>query len=135
MAMHDGVNDGPAAALLLQALLRFLESAEQSGFDGLVSAVGSLPAPPGGSRTLTWPNVTILPFLADPTRFMVLKPEISKVMAQRMNYDLLYSPEPRWHTYATLQDMASRLLTLLAPFGARDFVDVQSFMWVTRDIE
>lgn len=84
---------------------------------------------------LTWPNVTIVPFLAEPDKFMVLKPEITKRMARRMGFDLLYSSEPTWHTFEALQRMARMLLDRLGPLGAKDFIDVQSFIWVTKDIE
>lgn len=133
MAMHDGLKDGKAAARLLEATLAFLKQPDRASFEGLVNGVARLPVPPDGSRVLTWPNVTILPFLASPDRFMVLKPEISELMAARISIDLLYSPNPQWHTFAALQDMAVHLLGRLAPLGARDFIDVQSFMWVTRD--
>ena len=132
MAMCDGLKDGAAAARLLTAVLAFVDRSDAGSFDDLVNAVGGVP-PAEGSRVLTWPNVTILPFLADPARFIVLKPEISQLMAARMGRDLMYSSDPRWHTYAAFHEMAVQLLERLAPLGARDFVDVHSFMWVTRD--
>lgn len=78
MAASDGLRDVHAAGRLLDGLLLFLDRPDAESFDRFASAVGSLPAPAEGSRVLTWPNVTILPFLADPTRFMVLKRDLSR---------------------------------------------------------
>ena len=59
--------------------------------------------PADGGKVLTWPNVTLLPFLADPTRFMVLKPSSTESMAARMNFDLRYQTVPNWSTYEAMQ--------------------------------
>lgn len=72
---------------------------------------------------------------ANPKRFMVLKPSITKRKARRINFDLLYSSSPTWHAYEALQRMNTLLLERLAPLGARDFIDVQSFIWVTQELE
>jgi hypothetical protein len=132
MAARDGLKVPEAGATLLDALLGFLDAPEAGTFDRLAAAVGALPVPADGSRVLTWPNVTILPFLADPTRFMVTKPEIFKQIARRMDIDALYSTTVKWDTYAKVLDLSRKLQEQLAPLGARDFIDVQSFVWVTR---
>jgi hypothetical protein len=119
----------------LESLVVFLDKPDGDSFHLLAQSVGSLPAPPSGSKVLTWPNVTILPFLADPKRFMVLKPLISKKMARRMSFDLMYSAEPTWHCYDALQQMSARLLERLNDLGARNYIDVQSFIWVTQDLD
>jgi hypothetical protein len=131
-AVRDGLTAPDAAARLLDTLLAFLDSADPFRFSELVGAVGSLPAPAKTSRVLTWPNVTLLPFLADPARFIVTKPEITKQAAGRMEIDLLYSTAVKWDTYQRVLDMSHRLLEALKPIGASDFIDVQSFVWVTR---
>ena len=135
MATHDGLKNFDAAATLLRRLLDFLNATNANTFELLIDALASLPAPKDGSRVLTWPNVTILPFLAAPQRFMVLKPDSSRRMADRMGIDLLYSSKPTWHTYDALLRMSASLLERLSPLGARDYIDVQSFMWVTQDLE
>jgi hypothetical protein len=79
--------------------------------------------------------VTILPFLGDPSRFMVLKPGVAQQMAARMGFDLRYSASPKWQCYEALQRMSARLRDELSGLGAADYVDVQTFMWVTRGVE
>jgi hypothetical protein len=135
MAACHGFKDGVAAGRVLEAALDFVDSPASNTFEGLTAAIGSLPTPARGSRVLTWPNVTILPFLADPSRFMVLKPGVAQQMAARMGFDLLYSASPRWHCYEALLRMSARLRDELSGLGATDYVDVQTFMWVTRGLE
>jgi hypothetical protein len=135
MGACDGLKDEAAANRVLKAVLDFVDSPVAETFHGLTEAVGSLPAPARGSRVLTWPNVTILPFLADPSRFMVLKPAIARQTAARMGFDLPYTAFPEWHCYEALQRMASLLRAELSGLGATDYIDVYSFMWVTKGLE
>ena len=134
LAAHDGLKDPAAASRLLESLLGMLESPGADTFQRLTKAVAALPMPAEGSKVLTWPNVTILPFLADPDRFIVTKPEITKHAAARMGLDLMYTTAVTWDTYDRVLEMSRRLLESLAPLGAKDFIDVQSFVWVTRKL-
>jgi hypothetical protein len=134
-AACEGLKDGAAAARVLGAVLDFVDSPSSGTFEGLTAAIGGLPTPARGSRVLTWPNVTILPFLADPSRFMVLKPGVAQQMAARMGFDLRYSASTKWGCYEALLRMSARLRDELSALGAADYVDVQTFMWVTRGLE
>ena len=133
-AIKNGLADEAAAGRLLEALQGFLDAPGAEAFAKLTEAVGSLPAATAGSRVLTWPNVTVVPFLADPARFVVLKPEASQKIAGRMDRDLLYSTAPSWPVYEDFLRLSADLLTALRPLGAKDYIDVQSFLWVTRDL-
>jgi len=135
MAASEGLKDAAAAVRVLEATLDFVDSPASHTFESLTYAVGSLPAPARGSKVLTWPNVTLLPFLADPSRFMVMKPAVAQQMASRMGFDLRYSPSPKWSCYEALLRMGARLREELSGLGAADYVDVQVFMWVTRGVE
>ena len=42
--------------------------------------------------------------------------------------ELRFEPEPSWASYAALLDGAGQLLARLRPLGARDFIDVETFM-------
>ena len=105
---------------------------EQKLFNNLASAVENLPVDEGRARVATWPVQTLLPYLADPTRFMFLKPEPTRACADRLRFDLLYDSALRWVTYERLLVMGKVLLGELRQLGARDFIDVQSFMWVIQ---
>jgi hypothetical protein len=135
MAMNDGLKDLTAAARVLDAVLGFTERNDAQSFDQLVQAIGSLPTPEGGSRVLTWPNVTIFPFLAEPRRFMVLKPTVTKKMALRLGWDLPYAAAPTWHCYESLSRMSDVLLEQLRDLGASDYIDVQTFIWETQALD
>lgn len=133
-AAHDGLKDGAAAARLLDAVQGFVAAPGPVAFARVSQAVSQLPEATAGSRVHTWPNVTLLPFLADPSRFIVAKPEVTKRIAARIGRDLLYSTAVKWDTYARVLDMSQKLRDTLAPLGARDYIDVQTFIWVTREL-
>ena len=98
-------------------------------FDQLVSAVESLPAV-GKSSPVKWTVLTLFPYLAQPDRHMFLKPEPTKKCAKRMAFKLLYTPRLNWSTYRQLLEMSHCLLDELKPLGAKDLIDVQSFIWL-----
>ena len=98
----------------------------------MAEAVSQLPA--DGGKVNTWPIVTLLPFLADPKKFIALKPTNTELIAARMAFDLKYDSTPNWETYDQTLRMAAQLLTRLAPLGAKDMIDVQQFMVVTKDL-
>ena len=133
-AIHKGLKESAAAAHLLEGLLALLAAPNAQSFARLADAVAALPAHSKGPHAQTWPTVTILPFLADPTRFIVTKPEIGKQVAGRMGRDLVYSTAVKWETYDRVLDNSRSVLEKLAPLGATDFIDVQSFTWVTRKL-
>jgi hypothetical protein len=131
MAVHDGLKDHGAAGQFLAGLLKFVDVPGPKTFAALVESVDRLPAQTGRARVLTWPIVTLLPFFADPERFIVLKPTMTKTAAERLFFDLGYDSTPNWPTYERTLAFATSLRELLKPQGARDFIDVQSFIWVT----
>ena len=137
MALSDGLKDVAAAKRYLEALAALLsqDAADPEGFDHLANAVSSLPAEKGKARVFTWPVVTLVPFLADPKRFMFLKPGVTRVAADRLAFDLLYDSTPQWRTYSRLLKMSSILMESLRPLGARDMIDIQSFIWLTAGTE
>jgi len=134
MAFRDGlIASDKTAAEYFRALFLFVEHGpNQQSFNALASAVRNLPVQEGRARVATWPVLTLPPFLADPNRYMFLKPDPTKACADRLRFDLLYDSALRWTTYERLLSMGEHLLNELKPLGARDFIDVQSFMWVIK---
>jgi len=86
-----------------------------------------------GERRPTWPIATVLPYLADPLRFVYMKPEVTRDMADRLAFDLHYDSRPNWPTYERLITMSGMLLDRLRELGAEDWMDVQSFIYVVGD--
>jgi len=138
MAFRDGLMGGEARAKAFFVALADYLGAESPGepeFSAFADAVVQLPVATGRARVATWPVLTILPFLADPTRFMFLKPEPTNEYADRLRWDIQYSSELRWVTYKHVAAMCDWLLERLRPLGARDYIDVQSFIWVIARYE
>jgi len=131
-AFRDGLRDELGAGRFFAQLQQILQSPaiEKESFEAYIHAVESLPSEEGKTSPVKWTVATILPYLAQPDRFMFLKPEVTLDCAARFVFDLHYSPHPNWLTYSRLLEMSSRLQDYLLPYGARDFIDVQSFIWV-----
>ncbi|HEX8028167.1 MAG TPA: hypothetical protein VF491_06890 [Vicinamibacterales bacterium] len=132
-AVHKAfVKGDESATKVLGYTLAFLANPGQHTFKQMAEAVSQLPA--DGGKVHTWPIVTLLPFMADPTRFIALKPTNTELMAARMATNLKYDTTPNWETYDLSLRMGKSLLDRLAPLGAKDLIDVQHFMWVTKDL-
>ena len=132
-AVHKAfVKGDESATKVLGYTLGFLANPGQHTFKMMAEAVSQLPA--DGGKVHTWPIVTLLPFLADPTRFLALKPTNTELMAARMSTNLKYDTTPNWETFDLSLRMAKSLFDRLAPLGAKDMIDVQHFMWVTKDL-
>ena len=133
MAIRDGLKQEALAEEFSKALSDFLRDADSTAFERLVEATESMPVEEGKTTARKWPVVTIFPFLADPKRFMFLKPIVTKQAADRLAFDLLYETKPNWATYSNLLVMSNLLMSNLSEFGVRDYMDVQSFIWVVGD--
>ncbi|HNZ96676.1 MAG TPA: DUF3553 domain-containing protein [Thermoanaerobaculia bacterium] len=131
-AFRDGLRDDAAARRYFAALLDILEAPviAREPFEAYLHAVDSLPSEEGKTSPAKWTVATILPFIAQPDRFMFLKPEVTQDCANRLTFDLDYRPQLNWPTYAKLLEMSGHLLETLRPYGARDYIDVQSFIWL-----
>jgi hypothetical protein len=117
---------------VLGTTLAFVNSPGVPTFKAMAEAVSQLPAE--GGKVFTWPIVTLLPFFADPSRYLALKPTNSELMAARMAFNLKYDSTPNWETFDASLRMAAQLMERLAPLGAKDMIDVQGFMWATREL-
>jgi hypothetical protein len=132
-AVHKAfVKADESSTKVLGCTLAFVAAPSLQTFKQMAEAVSQLPA--DGGKVSTWPIVTLLPFLADPKKFVALKPTNTELMAARMSFDIKYDSTPNWETYEYVLRMSSQLLTRLAPLGAKDMIDVQQFMVVTKDL-
>jgi hypothetical protein len=133
LAFKDGLSaDSAKAEAFLRALFDLVEhgGVGKELFETLARTLQDLPLQQGKSRAATWPVLTILPSLADPTRFICVQPTQMNECAARLRFDIQYSPALRWVTYRKVLDMSEMILERLRPLGARDYIDAQSFMWV-----
>ena len=74
---------------------------------------------------------TFFPFVAVPSRQLVLVPRSASGGASRLGCDLQYQAAPNWVTYSRLRDLSTRLLEKLQPSGAKDLIDVEVFLHAT----
>jgi hypothetical protein len=130
VAFRDALKDKNASGTYLGALQNvLLEGPKEDVFTPYFESVNDLPAEVGKSRVATWPVATVLPYLARPDVFMFLKPEVTKDCAERLKFNLNYDSKPNWLTYSKLMIMCDLLMQHLKPLGARDMIDLQSFIW------
>jgi hypothetical protein len=132
LAFHDAIGDNNAAVAhkFFECLFTLVEEPQliKANLDPYFAAVCELPWS-GPKLSATWPVSTILPYLADPSRFVLLQPEVTKQAAERYPFNLMYDPEPNSRTYEQLLILCDNLLAVLTPLGARDYMDVQAFIW------
>lgn len=120
--------DPDAALPFFAALVEVLSAAPgRARMERLFAAAEALDVEPG----LAWPLATVLPFVADPARHVLLWPRTTCTAAERLGCDLRWDPAPNWTTYAALRAFSAQLLGRLEAHGARDFVDVEAFLHAT----
>lgn len=132
-AVHKAfVKGDESATKVLGSTLAFVAGPGHGTFKAMAEAVSQLPA--DGGKVNTWPIVTLLPFLAAPHKFLALKPTNTELIATRMAFNMKYDSTPNWETYDATLRMANQLFERLKPLGAKDMIDVQTFMIVTKDL-
>ncbi len=130
-SLKGALADPAASAAYFAALFEVLAAPApaEAGFQKLAAAAAALPG--DGPTGSAWPIATLLPFVAQPERHLLLRPKATCDAASRLGFDLSYQAAPNWATYAALLRMSKLLLETLKPLGARDFVDVESFLHLT----
>jgi hypothetical protein len=66
---------------------------------------------------------------------MFLKPNVTRVVANRYGYDFHYQSRPNWSTYSDLLKFAAAVRHDLRALAPRDMIDLQSFLWVQGSAE
>lgn len=130
-ALRKALEDREAAARFFRALLAFIPAEGDTAapaFHALVDATAKLPET--GGKVLTWPVVTLFPFIADPKRHLFVKPSITQEAAKWVAFELNYQALPNWTTYKNALELARRVKQDLHANRELDLIDVQSFMWV-----
>jgi hypothetical protein len=133
MALRDAVRSPAGArefATGLYALLHGGGTLERR-FERWIDVVARLPRKQ--TRVSTWPLITVFGFIAQPSVHLFLKPNVTRVAAERYGFDFAYHSRPSWETYASLLafgEVVRRDTRGTAVGRARDQIDVQSFIWV-----
>lgn len=84
-----------------------------------------------------WPIATYFPFMAEPTKHLVLKPVASKAVAALAGVDLQYAVLPNWKTYEQLLVLGQKLFDSLTQAGLKpaDMMDVQGFLSIASRLD
>lgn len=130
MALRDAVASPAGAKLFAEGLYEMLHGsgALQDRFTQWIDVVGSLPRKQ--TRVLTWPLTTVFGFIAQPEQHLFLKPTVTRRAAEAYGFAFDYVSRPTWRTYESLLEFAAQVRTDLADLAPRDFIDIQSFIWV-----
>jgi hypothetical protein len=130
MALRDAVRTPRGARTFAQGLLDLLHGTgpPEERFEQWIAAVESLPR--RKTRVLTWPLVTVFGFIAQPRVHLFLKPNVTRIAAQRYGFDFRYASRPSWGGYQELLAFGARVRVDLRDLKPRDQIDIQSFIWV-----
>lgn len=135
MAVRDAVKSADGARAFAESLFEFLHGAGEPGekFERWVAAVAALPR--RQTRVLTWTNVTVFGFLAEPETHIFLKPNTTRNAARAYDFEFPYQSRPSWETYARLLEFAETIRRDQSDLRPRDMFDLQSFIWVVGSQE
>lgn len=130
MALRDAVRSDGGARQFALGLHDFLYGPDDvdDRFARWCATVGTLPR--RQTRVLTWPLVTVFGFIAEPEQHIFLKPRVTQAAAAAHGFDFNYTSQPGWSTYAQLLEFAGRIRRDNRDLRPRDYIDLQSFIWV-----
>jgi hypothetical protein len=130
MALRDAIRPSKGAQLFAKGLYDYLYGSRDQAaiFERWCATVASLPRKQ--SRVSTWPIITVFGFLAQPTRHIYLKPNVTRRAATAYGFPFHYESRPSWKTYASILQLAAVIRTDLKDLRPRDMIDIQSFIWV-----
>jgi hypothetical protein len=130
MALRDAVKSSEGAKLFAEGLCAFLfgRGSDERRFTEWCDVVNRLPR--RQTRVLTWPVITVFGFLAQPTRHIFLKPNVTRTAARAYAFDFTYASRPSWPTYASLLEFAQLVCRDQKDLHPADQIDAQGFIWV-----
>jgi len=130
MAVRDAVRTPAGARVFAEGLFDFLygPGSIAERFARWAAAAAKLPR--RQTRVVTWPVLTVFPFIAAPATHVFLKPQVTRRAATRYGFAFAYRAQPDWDTYASLLAFAETVGRDVADLEPRDMIDLQSFIWV-----
>jgi hypothetical protein len=130
MALRDAVRTPAGAQAFAEGLFALLHGRGNpvDRFGRWCEILAELPR--RQTRVLTWPLATVFGFIAQPDRHIFLKPNVTRRAAQAYGYDFEYASRPTAEGYARYLEFATRVRRDVADLNPRDWIDIQSFLWV-----
>lgn len=130
MAIRDAVKSQEGAKLFALGLFDYLYTggSMQKRFECFIEAISQLPRKQ--TRVVTWPLITVFSFIAEPQKHIFLKPKVTQRAAEKYKFDFDYISPPNWDTYESLLAFAEQIRHDTKLLHPRDYIDLQSFIWV-----
>lgn len=135
MALRDAVKTGEGARAFAEGLYDYVygQGSFQKRFENFANVLDTLPR--RQTRVRTWPLQTVFGFIANPAEHIFLKPRVTQEAARKYHYEFQYSSKPNWETYKSLLDFAEQVRKDTGDIRPKDFIDLQSFIWVLGSAE
>jgi hypothetical protein len=135
MALRDAVKTSTGAKLFANGLFNYLyvDTPGEKSFDTFSKVISELPRKQ--TRVHTWPLQTVFGFIAKPKEHIFLKPRVTQASAKNYDFPFLYRSKPNWETYHSLLKFAETIRKDNPDLKPRDFIDLQSFIWVNGSAE
>lgn len=135
MALRDALRTEGGARIFAQGLFDLLYEKDplKERFVQWIMSVTQLPRIK--ARVASWPVITLFPYLAQPSKYMILKPTAMQIAAQALDYDFDYSSKPSYRTYESLMRLANIVKEEIADLKPRNYHDIQTFLWVIGSAE
>jgi len=135
MALRDAVRTVHGASIFAEGLYSLLHEGGtlKNKFVHWIVAVSELPRIK--ARVLSWPILTFFPFIAQPSKHIILKPTAMIFAADELGYDFDYSSKPSFRTYESLLNFADLTREAIRDLKPKDYHDIQSFLWVIGSAE
>jgi hypothetical protein len=130
MALRDAVKPASGARAFAMGLYEYVygKGRLEARFHDFSEVLAGLPRKQ--TRVHTWPLQTVFGFIGNPQEHIFLKPRVTQVAAKKYGYDFLYRSRPNWETYKSLLDFAGQVQKDNEDLGPKDYIDLQSFIWV-----
>jgi hypothetical protein len=130
MALRDAVKPKEGAKAFATGLYDYVygKARLQERFENFTKTLESLPRKQ--TRVLTWPLHTVFGFIATPNEHIFLKPRVTQTAAEAYDYPFMYKSRPNWETYKSLIGFAEQVREDAASLRPKDYIDLQSFIWV-----
>lgn len=135
MALRDAVKTNAGAKIFAEGLYNYIygDGPLNERFVNFSNAVAALPRIQ--TRVFTWPVVTVFGFIGNPREHFFLKPRVTKLAAEKYAFTFDYHSRPDWETYRKVLDFAAQVKHDLKDLKPKDYIDLQSFIWVMGSSE
>jgi len=130
MALRDAVKERKGAKAFALGLYNYIYGDEplEERFNAFSEILATLPRKQ--TRVHTWPLQTVFGFIGNPQEHIFLKPRVTQSAAEKYGFDFRYRSRPNWETYRSLLDFADTIRKDTSDLRPRDYIDLQSFIWV-----